>query len=276
MARQSELEETFQDARIHARWESVYRNSRLQDRLNDRMMDRVVRWLKLPPLGRVLDAGCGVGDHTFRLARRGFCCVGADISECVLETAQRRAAELGLSSQVSFVRCGLEDLSSIEGTFDGIHCRGVLMHIPRFQDAVRELCRLLRPGGRIVIMENNRRSLETLLVRTIRLLRKSRSEMVATEGGLEFWCPQEGEMPLWRIADVRALRRELSRHQVRCLRTRATEFWDINRFPAGVPRNLAVLLNLAYFSLRLPAFLSMGNAIVGEKEEKGANGGARW
>ena len=148
MTIESDLSEQFQNPRIHDSWESVYPANPLQRSLNDRMMKRFLRYIQIPVAGRVLDAGCGVGDHTIRLAREGFHCVGVDISEHVLQQARRQAQALGLSSNTRFVQAGLEDLQDLDPGFDAVHCRGVLMHIPRWRAALAELCRLLKPGGR--------------------------------------------------------------------------------------------------------------------------------
>jgi ubiquinone/menaquinone biosynthesis C-methylase UbiE len=265
MKQPSEYAGVFQGEAIHDRWESVYRNNRWQDRLNDKLMDRLVTALKLPPGARVLDAGCGTGDHTLRLARRGFHCVGLDISQHVLRQGRQRAADLGLAGRATFVCTGLEDIPAAQASFDAVHCRGVLMHIPRFGDALAELCRLLKPGGRMVILENNHKSLETLIVRSVRKLRGGRSKMVRTEHGLEFHNPNPGEVPLWRVADVKALMRQMHQHHVRPVAKFASEFWDINRFRRGWMRNGAVAFNLTWFTLHLPARWSLGNVIVGEK-----------
>lgn len=265
MTETGDLSRQFQDPRIHAGWQAVYRQHPLQSAFNDRIMDRVVRWLRPAPGRRVLDAGCGSAEHTFRLARRGFSCVGVDVSAALIDANRRRAAELGLAERTQFLCRGLEDLGNDLGDFDAVHCRGVLMHIPRFEAALAELCRLLRPGGRILLMENNDQSVETAVVRAARAVRHNQSVMVRTPGGLEFHCPSPGQAPLARIATVAFLEKQLAAHGVRTVARWATEFWDINRFPAGPLRNLAVAFNWTWFAFHLPAHWSMGNAIIGEK-----------
>jgi cyclopropane fatty-acyl-phospholipid synthase-like methyltransferase len=85
-------------------------------------MDRLLARLALPPGARVLDAGCGTGEHTCRLAQRGFDCVAVDLSEGALHKARERALALGLVARIEFLCCGLADLSSEHGPFDAIHC----------------------------------------------------------------------------------------------------------------------------------------------------------
>jgi len=269
MNTQSEMQDLFQDTRIHDAWKSVYRDNPLQDRFNDRMMDRFLRLLDLPQGARVLDAGCGTGDHTVRLARRGYDCVGVDLSEPALEQARHLAAEHKVASRVSFVCCGLESLSLPQNGFDAVHCRGVLMHIPRWEDALGQLCKVLRPGGKILILESNHRSIEFALVRLARLFRNNHTHLVSTPGGVEFHGKGPTQTPLVRVGNIRYLIQALRNHRVELMARIATEFWDINRLPAGMARDAAIMYNRFWFSLRLPAILSSGNAIVGEKSSHG-------
>ena len=97
-----ELKETYADRQIHEDWESVYRSSPNQDDLNDRILTRILGLLEPPPGSLFLDAGCGVGDHSARIGRRGLRCVGVDISETILGDARERIAREGLQGRVSF------------------------------------------------------------------------------------------------------------------------------------------------------------------------------
>lgn len=260
-----DMKETYANKIIHQNWESVYRSNPLQDHLNDLIMDRVIQLLDPAPDALFLDAGCGSGVHTLRIARRGFRCVGADISDYVLKKAEERIAAEGLQAKASVSLQNLEDLSFEDRTFDFVHCRGVLMHIPDWERALGQLCRVLKPGGKIVLFEGNMKGLETLLVRLIRRFRKGASRMVETPGGLEFWSEKDGNPFVVRIADIRHLTRFLESSNFKDVVNIATEFWDINRFPGGVVRNGIIRFNRLWFSLRLPSSPSVGNAVVAEK-----------
>ncbi len=167
---------------------------------------------------------------------------------------------------MSFQNESLERLSFADNTFDAVHCRGVLMHIPRWDAAVAELCRVLKPGGRIAIMENNTVSLEQVLRHVAaKELRPSRARLVDTPGGIEAWSDENGEPFVVRTARISALAAELARHGVNVRAQWSMEFWGIGRFPAGFLRNSAIRFNHAYFALGLPAGLSMGLCLIGEK-----------
>jgi len=94
------LNSTYAKPEIHDKWESIYRGNPLLDRLNDQIMDRIIGCIQPAPGARFLDAGCGIGDHTARIARKGYECVGIDISPLILEKAEKRMHDYGLSSRV--------------------------------------------------------------------------------------------------------------------------------------------------------------------------------
>ena len=236
------------------------------NRFNDKVVNKTLKHLNRPPNALFMDAGCGMGDHSLRIAERGYRCVGVDLSETVLKTARKSAALRGLASRTSFVCQALEDLTFGDNTFDAVHCRGVLMHVPQWEKALASLCRVLKPGGRIAIMEANHRSLEMAIVLAVRKVQPRNSKMIKTEGGFEFWSEEGGQPFVVRIANIQRLTSALEANRTRVLKTLAHEFWDINRFPAGALRNAVMRYNYLYFLFRLPRFACIGNAIIAEKQ----------
>jgi len=89
--------------------------------------------------------------------------------------------------------------------------------------------------------------------------------MIKTHGGLEFWSDEGGTPFVMRIANLEQLVCRLENHGVQIISKSASEFWDINRFPAGILRAVSIRFNQLWFLLRLPTFLSHGIAIIGEK-----------
>jgi 2-polyprenyl-3-methyl-5-hydroxy-6-metoxy-1,4-benzoquinol methylase len=95
---------------------------------------------------QVLDAGCGEGHNTRILARRGARMTGVDVSERMIELAREveRREPLG----IRYVRTSYSDLASFgEATFDVVVSFMAYMDGPRFDLAMREAFRVLRPAG---------------------------------------------------------------------------------------------------------------------------------
>ena len=90
----------------------------------------------------VLDMGCGAGRHAFETVRRGCRIVALD---------QIEAGELHDHVQGQPVSADALELPFADETFDRIICSEVLEHIPDDQTAIRELARVLRPGGSIAV-----------------------------------------------------------------------------------------------------------------------------
>src|SRR5215470_13071931 len=102
--------------------------------------------------GRVLDAGCGTGEHALLAAARGADAVGVDVSPTAIERARGKAAERGLSAR--FEVADALDLGRLGMTFDTVIDSG-LFHVfsdeerPRY---VASLASVLRPGGVCYLM----------------------------------------------------------------------------------------------------------------------------
>jgi ubiquinone/menaquinone biosynthesis C-methylase UbiE len=101
--------------------------------------------------GSALEIGCGNGMETRSLCRwfAPSSLTALDPDPAVLERAQRRRYPI----PVSFVRGGAEDLAFADRSFDTVFCLGVLHHLAAWRTGVREIARVLRPGGRFVSAE---------------------------------------------------------------------------------------------------------------------------
>lgn len=114
----------------------------------DRIFDLV-----LPP-GRVLDAldaGCGTGFLSLELAARGNRATGIDFAPAMLARARSKAAERGLA--VRFEAADAEQLPFGGASFDLVISRHVLWTLPHPEAAIAEWLRVLRPGGRLAIID---------------------------------------------------------------------------------------------------------------------------
>jgi SAM-dependent methyltransferase len=98
---------------------------------------------------RVLDVGCGSGNATLLAARAGAEATGLDPAERLLRVARRRAAEQGLAA--GFVAGDALELPFADASFDVVVSVFAVIFVPDAGRAARELFRVLRPGGRVVL-----------------------------------------------------------------------------------------------------------------------------
>ena len=99
---------------------------------------------------RVLDACCGTGDLAIAGARRGGTVTGLDFSERMLERAR------GKSPSIDWVRGDVLALPFADVSFDAVTVGFGVRNVDDLESALRELRRVLRPGGRIGILEITR------------------------------------------------------------------------------------------------------------------------
>ena len=113
--------------------------------------EAVVKSLEIEPPLRVLDLGCGDGTTALPLARAGAEVVGIDIARNLVEAGNRRAAEEGLTN----LRFQEGDASNLEGeanhSFDLTLSVFGAMFAPRPFDVAKEMVRVTKPGGHIVM-----------------------------------------------------------------------------------------------------------------------------
>ncbi|RPI49037.1 MAG: class I SAM-dependent methyltransferase [Acidobacteria bacterium] len=107
---------------------------------------------------RVLDVGSGNGYVLSRYAAAGARTVGIDLTETAVDLCRRRFRLMRLCGH--FIVGNAESLPFENGSFDCVCSMGVLHHTPETGRAVRELFRVLRPGGRLIVMFYHRDSLQ--------------------------------------------------------------------------------------------------------------------
>jgi SAM-dependent methyltransferase len=129
---------------------------------------------------RVLEVGCGLGTDGARFARSGALYTGVDLTEAAVSLARRRFELEGLAGE--FRVSDAESLDFPDESFDLVYSHGVLHHTPDTARAVREIRRVLRPGGRAVVMLYHRDSYNYRV--NIRLLRRLGARLLRTEAGV--------------------------------------------------------------------------------------------
>ena len=106
---------------------------------------------------RLLEIGCGMGTDLLQFARGGARCVGLDLTPRSVEITRHRFSLYGVDG--AFMISDGEQLPFASETFDVVYSNGVLHHTPDTEGAIREVHRVLRPGGIAKVMLYHRNSL---------------------------------------------------------------------------------------------------------------------
>lgn len=119
------------------RWSAIYGQQHLSPiRRSIRdghatMLDQAESWLRerygSATNAQALDAGCGTGLFTVRLARQGFRVTSVDIAPQMVAAAREQAQQAGVESQITWIT---GDLERVAGSYDVVSCFDVLIHYP--------------------------------------------------------------------------------------------------------------------------------------------------
>jgi ubiquinone/menaquinone biosynthesis C-methylase UbiE len=98
----------------------------------------------------VLEVGCGMGAHAAMLARAGAKLTAIDLTERAVSLTKRRFELFGLAANIQQADC--EQLPFPDASFDTVWSWGVIHHSSQTERCLSEITRVLRPGGRIMLM----------------------------------------------------------------------------------------------------------------------------
>jgi len=129
----------------------------------------------------VLEVGCGLGTDGAQFAKAGAIYTGIDLTDAAVDLARRRFELFQL--QGAFRVADAERLDFPDNTFDIVYSHGVLHHTPDTAAAVREIHRVLRPGGKAVVMLYHRDSYNYRV--NISMLRRTGVQLLRWNAGLK-------------------------------------------------------------------------------------------
>ncbi|HEY5295450.1 MAG TPA: methyltransferase domain-containing protein, partial [Gaiellaceae bacterium] len=116
-------------------------------------LGRLIEALPCSPGERWLEAACGPGLVARALAPRVAAVHGVDLTPAMIELAQRESAREGIGN-VTYSVGDVTRLEFDDASFDGAVTRFSLHHIPRPVRVLRELARVVRPGGPVVVADH--------------------------------------------------------------------------------------------------------------------------
>ena len=123
------------------------------------MRQRAVIQLLNPSKGElILDVGCGNARDVIVFENRGAKSVGVDFSSGMIKEGKKDIGDIGLQNVDLVIGSGT-NLPFKGETFDKISCSETIEHIPNYEDAITEMNRVLKVGGKLVITTPNWHSL---------------------------------------------------------------------------------------------------------------------
>jgi len=130
---------------------------------------------------RVLEIGCGCGSEAELFARAGSYYTAFDLTNAAVSITRRRFQLTNLKS--TFVQGDAENLPFADGSFDVVYSHGVLHHTPDTARTIREIHRVLCPGGRAIVMLYYRDSFNYRV--NLGIVRRLRAHLLRLELGIK-------------------------------------------------------------------------------------------
>ncbi|MEO8433348.1 MAG: class I SAM-dependent methyltransferase [Pyrinomonadaceae bacterium] len=138
---------------------------------------------------KVLEIGCGLGTDGAQFAEAGADYTGVDLTDAAVELARKRFELFNLNG--TFATADAENLDFKDESFDLVYSHGVLHHTPDTQKAINEVHRVLRPGGRAIVMLYHRDSYNYRI--NISILRRAGAQLLNWESGIKLVHRLTGE-----------------------------------------------------------------------------------
>lgn len=144
--------------KVQAMFAAIARSYDLNNRLHSFFQDQRWRRAVVAAAGvdrqsRVLDVACGTGDLAEAFADAGATVTGVDFTPEMLEVARHKAAPTAGRVPVTYVRGDAMDLAFPDSSFDVVSIAFGIRNVADPARALREFRRVLRPGGRLVVLE---------------------------------------------------------------------------------------------------------------------------
>ena len=260
------VEKTMTGATIHNDWVDKYRNSD-----NIYFFKIVIKFilniLNIKNDTKILEVGCGTCTKSIILAENGYRLTAIDLSEDVLNRANLIISESILKDRIFLKHENLLDLSFKNKSFDCVLCWGVLMHIPELEKALKELSRIIKKNGFVIIAENNMFSLQSHLYKIIKfILRKDNTNVHITETGKESWSKTSEGALLVREMDINWFKKKMANYGFEVEMHIPGQFFEMyTLFSSPIIKKLIHCFNLFWFKYIKSHHFALSNIIVFKK-----------
>jgi 2-polyprenyl-3-methyl-5-hydroxy-6-metoxy-1,4-benzoquinol methylase len=139
-------------------WDEMYSRRDLCGYIYQQRLSIFLRWaeqLALPEGSRILDIGCGAGVGTVALARQGHFVTAMDAAQGMIEHARQRASEAGVADRITTSLGDVHRLAFPSDHFAMVLAMGVIPWLPEPEAAIREMARVVEPGGYVLASTDN-------------------------------------------------------------------------------------------------------------------------
>lgn len=147
-------------------WRDIYYQGDVYAAIHQLRMKLVLSWiddLRLPAGTQVLEVGCGAGLLTLALAERGFAVTAMDAVQDMVDETREAVSRLGFEDRVRVVPGNALDLPLRDATYSLVVALGVIPWLQSPEKALREMARVMAPGGRLIVTADNRWRLNHML-----------------------------------------------------------------------------------------------------------------
>jgi ubiquinone/menaquinone biosynthesis C-methylase UbiE/glycosyltransferase involved in cell wall biosynthesis len=217
----------------------------------------------------ILDAGAGTAEYSIHFAKLGYRVVAVDISEAVLEMAAEEINKEGFANSIHLKSEDIINFAFDDESFDYIYCWGVLMHIPEIEKAIKELSRILKPGGKMIISVSNKFSIHNMMFRFYRKIIGDRREITETKYGTEIISDKSFGKIFTRIFNIRQLKKifnEYGIYTVKRLPGQVTELY-VKYQQDSFRHKFFQLINKFWIKVIGVPYLCYGNILLLQKNK---------
>lgn len=147
-------------------WDEIYRKQDVYSVIHQYRRSIVLAWfesLMLPHDSRILEIGCGAGLTVIDIARRRYALEAVDGAESMVHLTRRNALSSGVAERINVTVGDIHRLDFPDCSMDLVIAMGVLPWIADVELALREIVRVLAPGGHAIINADNLHRLNHLL-----------------------------------------------------------------------------------------------------------------
>ncbi|MFE1244113.1 demethylmenaquinone methyltransferase [Fictibacillus sp. NPDC058756] len=150
------------EERVHSVFEKIsdqydYMNDLISFKQHNRWRNDTMKRISVKPGDNCLDVCCGTGEWTFALAEaagESGHVTGLDFSENMLKVGREKLKKRSLP-QVAFLHGNAMELPFEDNTFDVVTIGFGLRNVPDYFQALKEMARVVKPGGRVVCLETS-------------------------------------------------------------------------------------------------------------------------